>query len=600
MLSLRKRAPTWFARRAGSQECLLDRPSDPVSTARHKVVRSEFECTSMEIRRLLEEGYFQLVVDILRKLSHEFVRRCLTSFPFKVLNRYVPKSFPVWEILLMKLHNNEEGCIPDFPHAACDELVLQIGALLEGTRDRPRENADLIHVCKRILKKVYMQYNNVLQPLIRENKRIELALYSLSLHLPIGTDSSAVSLHTAIKDEIEACILDYQETLEKIAEIEAKESRILSQMLSDTHQNGRVPNGQTPPIMEFHSPSPSQIQLQERLYSNHWVKRALEPNQRKGNLTQLVEMLKSRIDNDKEVIALYGSIRLRKVSLSDTEAVEPWLRKHQRAVVCCITALKDIEKEIQLGRPSSPTEAGSELSSSLEDTGPDLLTVPILHFRTDEQFVNRAPSARRASAAIPALFNIGEKSVAEGEDMDKMPRRNSVPPPTKQQRPRSTSPMKFLRGVHTALHHGTNGVTQNGAAAVGGGVPENESWKSLYSSRSSWRSLNGRESSSSSIHDLNQGGEEPTQAFRRAQSLKAKGRYVVSPVTPPQLPHLPAGRKKTESHRQSSSNLASTGDSKSSKLKNLFRSGSGGIVTKCDTQQQVSNFLTHCLQLCEV
>ena len=587
MQSLLKRAPAWFARRAGSQECLLDRPSEPVSIVQHKVARSEFEYTSLEIRRLLEEGKFQLGVEMLRKLSHEFVRRCLRSFPFKTLNRCVPKSFPVWEMLLVKLHNNEEGCIPDFPHVHCDELVLQIGQLLEEVVDSPMENADLIHACKRMLKKVYMQYNNVLQPLIKESERIECALYSLSLHLPIGTDSAAVSLHTAIRDEIEACIFDYQETLEKIAEIEAKESQLLSQLSTVTHQNGTIPNDETP-VIEFHSPNPTQIQLQERLYSNQWVKRALEPNQRKGNLAQLVEMLKSRIDNDKEVIALYGRIRSRNKSLSNTEAVEPWLRKHQRAVGCCLAVLKDIEKEIKLQRPSSPTEAGLELSSSLEDAGPDLLTVPVLNFRTDEHFVNRPPFGRRASAAIPALFNIGEKE-AEEEDMDKMARRNSVPPPTKQHRPRSTSPMKFLRGAHPALHHGTNGVTQNGAAAVGGGITENGSWKSLYSSR---RSLNGRENSSS-IHDLNQVGE-PAQAFRRAQSLKAKGRYVVTPVAPPQPPHLTAGRKKTETHRQSSSNLATTssaagGDSKSSKLKNLFRSGSGGLVTKCDTQQQVSN-----------
>lgn len=594
MQSLRKRAPTWFARRAGSQECLLDRPSEAVSAVQHKVVRSEFECTSLEIRRQLEEGRFHSVVETLRKLSHDFIRRCLKSFPFKVLNRHVPKSIPVWEVLLVKLHNNEEGCIPDFPHSACDELVLQIGQVLEDAGDTTKDNADLIHACKRILKKVYLQYNKVLQSLIKENERIERALYSLSLHLPIGTDSSAVSLHTAIREEIEACVCDYQETLERVAEIEEKESRLLSQMLTEVHQNGAVPNRGLS-VVEIHSPNPSQLQLQERLYSNQWVKRALEPNQRKGNLTQLIEMLKTRIDSDKEVIALFGCIRSRNKLLSDTEAVEPWLRKHQRGVGRCIAILKDIEKELQPQCRPSPTEAGSELSSSLEDTGPDLLTVPVLplfQYKTEEHFLNRHLSTRRASAAIPALFNIGEKEVEE--DMDKMARRNSAPPPTSQQRPRSTSPMKFLRGPLPAFHPSTDGVTQNGAAAVGGGVTENGSWKS-YLSRSSCRSLNWRESSSS-IHDLNQ-ADEPTQAFRRAQSLKAKGRYAVSPVTPPQPPQLPAGRKKTETHRRSSSNLATAstaGDSKSSKIRNIFRSGSGGLVTRCDTQQQVrssySNF----------
>ena len=581
--TLRKRAPSWFARRAGSQECLLDRPSEQSASPRQEVARTKFEVTSMKTRQLLEKGQYQQTVDLLCDLSHDYTRRCLESFPFRVLNRLVPKSFAVWETLLMKLHNNEDGYIPDFPYTACDELVLQIGRLLERAVDMPRDNADLIHACKRVLKKVYVQYNGVLQPLVKEQERIEQALYSLSLHLPIGTDHSAVSLHTAIRDEIEACVADYQESLERIAEIEEKESLVLSRMLTEIHQNGAVPNGEMP-VIEFHAPSPSQIQLQERLYSNQWIMRALEPNQRRGNLAQLVEMLKSRIAGDKEVITLFGSIRSRNRFLSDADAVEPWLRKHQRAVEFSSTMLKDIEKEMQLNivqHPPSPVEVTSELSSSLEDSSHDLLTVPVLQIRTEEHYVNRPLSIRRASAAIPVLFNIGEKE-AEGEDTDKMARRYSVPPPSSQQRPRSTSPMKFLRAAHSAVR-GTNGVTQNGGAP-----PENGSCKSLNSSRSSTRSLNGRETSSS-VHDLNQELQLPTQAFRRAQSLKAKGRYAVSVVTPlAPPPLLVAGRKKSEALHQSSSNLTVTAsDSKPSKLKNLFRSGSGGLVARCDTQQQV-------------
>ena len=587
MRSLRKRAPSWFARRAGSQECLLDQPSSghqQQSATRPEVVRTKFEMTSLKVRQLLEKGKFQQVVDLLRDCSHDHIRHCLESFPFKILNRYVPKSFTVWETLLMKLHNNEDGYIPEFPYKACDELVLQIGQLLERAGDMPRDNADLIHDCKRVLKKVYMQYNEVLQPLLKEHDRIERAIYTLSLHLPIGTDQSAVSLHTAIRDELEACMADYRESLQRISEIEEKESLLLSRMLSDIHQNGMVPNGEVP-VIEFHAPSPSQIQLQERLYSNQWVMRALEPNQRQGNLSQLVEMLKARISGDKEVISLFGTIRSRNKFLSDSDAVEPWLRKYKRAVEHSIVVIKDIGKDQQLNvvqDPPSPTEA--ELSSSLEDGSHDLLAVPVLQIYPDEPNTSRLLSIRRASAAIPALCNIEE-------DMDKMARRYSVPPPGSQQRPRSTSPMKFLRATHLTVR-GANGVTTNGRSH-----PENGSCKSLNSSRSSSRSLNGRDSSSS-IHDLNQELEAPTQAFRRAQSLKTKGRYAVSLVTP--LPPPPllqvAGHKKAEPvhHHQSSSNLTvtqvGTPESKPSKLRNLFRSGSAGLVTRCDTQQQVSPY----------
>lgn len=587
MRSIRKRAPTWLSRRMGSQECLLDKPNDVQCTLRVDT-KTEFEITSLKIKHFLEKGKFQMVVEMIRELQHDFIRQCLESFPFKILNKHIPKSFPIWETLLMKLHNNEDGFIPSFPYAACDELVLQIGKLLESVEDMPHENADLIHACKRVLKKVYMQYNGVLQPLIKENKRTEHAIYSLSLHLPIGIDSSAVSLHTAIRDEVEACITDYQESLEKIVDIEEKESLTLSQMFREIHQDE---NGQQP-VIEFHAPNFNQVQLQERLYSNQFIMRALEPNQRRGNLAQLMEMLKTRIVDDKEVIALFGSVRSRNELLSDKDAVAPWLRKHQRSVECSIALLKHIEKELQLNmtqRPSSPMEAGSELSSSLEDNGStDHLSVPVMQYRTgptDDHIVNRPPSIRRASAAAHTLFNIGERE-GEDDEAEKMARRYSVPPHNNDKRPRSASPMKSLR---------TNGIVKSASNGTQNGTMENGSCKSLNSSRSSSRSLNGR-GSSPSIHDFNLTTELqlPMQAFRRAQSLKAKGRYAVTVVTPqPTLPSRPlvAGRKKAKALHQSSTNLsmpAPGSDVKPSKLKNMFRSGSAGLVTRLDTQQQVS------------
>ena len=197
MQSLRKRAPSWLTRRMGSTECLVVKHSEgpPLSSAHTK---TEFELTSLKVKQLLEKGNFQKVVENVRELPHDFLLKCLESFPFKMLNKNIPKSFPVWETVLMKLHNNEDGYIPQFPYAACDELVLEIGSLLESIEDMPQENADLIHACKLVLKKVYMQYNGVLKPLIKELKRTDHAIYSLSLHLPLGTDCSAVLLHTAI------------------------------------------------------------------------------------------------------------------------------------------------------------------------------------------------------------------------------------------------------------------------------------------------------------------------------------------------------------------------------------------------------------------
>lgn len=571
--TIRKHTSSWLSRRVGSQE-YLDRVTD---TCPQCAIRceSEFEITSQKVKHHLEKGEYQAVVEMLRELQHNFILKCLESFPFKVLNKEIPKSFPIWETLLMKLQHSEDSYIPQFLYAACNELVLQIGRLLESVKDMPQENADLIHACKRVLKKVYMQHNGVLEPLLKENERIERAIYSLSLHLPLGTDRSACSLYTAITNEVQACVADYKDAVDRLKDVKEKESLSLSQILGEIPWDNMDSDEQ--PVIEFHAPSLSQIQLQERLYINQCIMRALEPNQRSGNLAQLLEMLKKRILGDKEVIALFGSIRMRDGFLSDMDAVEPWLRKHQRGVECSIAMLKDVEKELNIPlHPPSPTE---EFGSSLEDNDIMHVSVSSLQYKStnapSDDHLLKPSFNRRGSVAVPMLVNIGEK---EGEDeTDLMARRHSVPPHC-EQRPRSASPMKFMR---TNVISRTTG-TQNGTI-------ENGSCKSLNSSHSSNRSLNARENSSS-IHDLNSSElQQPVQAFRRAKSLKAKGSYAVTLVAPqPSMP-LVAGRKKAATLHQSSTNLSSISNGNSNKLMRMFRSGSGGLVSRMDThQQQVS------------
>ena len=577
MRSIRRHTNSWFSLRYNSTAESPDAtPTEPPIIMRHSNTKTEFELTSVRTKHLLEKGKFQKVVEMLRELSRDFLLKCLESFPFKALNKSIPESFPVWETLLMKLHNNEDGYIPQFPYAACDKLVLQIGRLLECAEESSHENADLIHACKRVLKKVYMQYNGVLDPLYKEHQMTEHAIYSLSLHLPLGTDLSAVPLHVAIKEELKACLTDYQNALELLEDLSHKESLSLSQVLYE------VRDGAENEMVEFHAPNPNQIQVQERLYFNQCITRALQPNSRQDNLPQLLELLNKRIVGDKEVTSVFGSIRMSNESISNTEPVQPWLKKHQRAIECSIAMLKEIEKELEINVPRtiSPIEMGcSELSSSLDDS--DIITVPsisINSFLSDEPYIK--PGMRRGSA-IPVLFNIGERE-GEEEEIQKSERRFSGPIRC---RPRSASPNKALRinGMN-----GTNGITNTIQR-------RNGSTKSLSSCNSSFHSLNGK-NNSSSIHDLNSTTERiPTLAFTRVQSLKASANFVVSAGGSQPSRTLVAGRKKSEACNHSINNLStSTGNvSKPSKLKRLFRSGSGGLVTRWDIQ--VCVFIYLCL-----
>ena len=549
---IKSRTKAWFAaRRMGSTECLNTKPllETPI-LSRRPDSKTHFELTSLKVKHFLEKKKFQKVVELLRELPHNVILKCLESFPFKALNKAVPESFPVWETLLMKLHNSEDGYIPQFPYAACDELVLQISRLLEKCEGSQPGDPDLPYACKRVLKKVYMQYNEVLERLYKEHDRIDHALYSLGLHLPLGTDQMAITLQQAIIEEVQASLVDYMDALERLQEISQNEVFSLTEAVLESQKGGAV-NGDFPSLDLPFALNPNQLQLQERLYFNQCILTTLQPSRRIGNLTELLEIMNERIKGDKEVLAVFGSVRLRNGVITDAEPVEPWLRKHQKAVECAITTLKDIEKELEITIPkvSSPIELTGDVQVSISappDDSPQI--VPVVQQLTLEEDLLPIVD-RRHSAAILDDY-LWEEEVLEEEESDDngktLERKFSLPTHAQRSiRPRSVSPHKIIR----ISNHTSNVSNSN---------------KSFNSTGESSQNLSNG-ANSASIHDLQSTREaQPLPAFTRVQSLK----------TPPSVV---AGKKKSpfiNTLSMSSGNV----HTKSKSFKKLFRSGSGDLV----------------------
>ena len=547
MKNLKTRATAWLAgRRMGSTDNLLSYKAESTILPYRPDSKTQFELTSLKIKQLLEKKKYPKVVELLREYPHDFILKCLESFPFKALNKAVPDTFPIWETLLTKLHNSEDGYIPQFPYAACDELVLQIARLMEMCEDNRHEDSqELMQSCRRVLKKVYMQYNEVLEQLYKEYDKVEHALYTLSLHLPLGIDHTAVSLQQAIMEEVQACLVDYNDAIERLEEMTQNEVLSLNEALMERQTNGSENDF---PTTDFPlAPNPNQVQLQERLYFNQCMLTTLQPSRRRGNLAELLEILSERIKGDKEVLAIFGNIRQNNESISDSEPVEPWLRRHQRAVEGVIAALKEIEKELEITLPKTDSETNLEEIHLRIDEGPQI--VPLnRHKSLDEE--RPLLEVRRVSGTVVVGEYLWEDEEGEAE--------RELSPPT-ERRPRSTSPHKILRT----------------------GGPVTGSMRSCHSTHSSdGSSTNLISGASVSVHDLHTTREtQPMLAFTRVQSLK----------TPPSR-SVVAGKKKSGGIFPSSfTNLSrSSGNvSSKSKPKKLFRSGSGGHLPSWD--RQVSN-----------
>ena len=523
------------------------------------------EVTSIKIRQLLEKGQFQKVVDYLRELPRDYVLSCLESFPFIALNKAVPKSFLIWETLLTKLHNSEEGFIPQFPYKACDELMMRVAWLLENSSEE-----ELIHSCKRVLKCVYMQYNEVLERLYKEHDRVQHALYTLGLHSPLGTDPClALSLEQAIKEEVQASLEDYSTALEQLEVMNQVET-------TSSSKKGRkfsLDNGERDVSLKqtdmFVAPNPTQVQLHERLYQNQRIFTTLQPNRRSGTLQQLLEFLNERIHGDKEVLSIFGRIRERDSSLTDSSPVQPWLCKYQHALDLAIEALKDIEKdlEITIPRVESPMQfcpTSRDSASNGEEESPQ--TVPFLYRPRSRSYENEKCSCRRHSA-IPTI----DTSVAGEEDrmiVAKVspPKRNlSVPHPSNF-RPRSASPHKTMRVV--------NGVPP----------PRTGSMKSISSSNDS--SINLTNGNSSSVHDLHSTREyPPSLAFTRVQSLKTnKSVQVVAGKRKKSITIPPNSFTNLSTISVSTGSVNNGSQSGKKQKKNFHRSESGELAQTWDRQ----------------
>jgi hypothetical protein len=311
--------------------------------------RSDFELTSIFIRQQIDKKNYNEIVDTLRKLPRDYILKCLESFPFKALNRSVPHSFPIWETLLVKLHSSEEGYVAQLPCAACDELVIRIADILAYLNRHSDQSNDLYLQCKRVLKRVYIQYPDILGNLMKEYERLSRALYSLTLHIPLGTDASAKSLQEAICDDIHMTIKNLKSSLEDLEELTREN-------IGHVKQNGlnsrQVYN---------------QRDIQERLYYNHCIARCALPSKIKSNLAQLLEMLDSRIQGDKDILALFASLRQRHETLTDAEPVEPCLRSYQASIECAISILQEIQNELAITSPSgSPDKKEDEMQSHFE------------------------------------------------------------------------------------------------------------------------------------------------------------------------------------------------------------------------------------------
>lgn len=309
---------------------------------------SPYEATSEKIQLLLNIGDIRTAVAVLSTMQAEYLLKCMPTFPMRLMKRLLPKTLPVWEVLLDKINDIEDDSIPQCVYAAYDGLVLHCAHKMLHLQVALMENTSTeLTAINQLLRKVYLQYPEVVERFVGLREQTSSAIHCLMQHFPLQLESAVVSLQEAIRNEVSSSILDFQESLKNLSSFAAQEKFSFPDMM----MNGHLPQGSDS------SPPPTspmnQIQMQERLYFNQAVLRTIQPTRRNGNLAVLSEMLMHRIQGDKEVLSLFGTLR-KELEIGDNISVEVCLKQHQQALEMVIISLRRIKLDVD-GECGFPT-----------------------------------------------------------------------------------------------------------------------------------------------------------------------------------------------------------------------------------------------------
>lgn len=324
------------------------------SIRKKQSIPSPYEATSEKIQLLLNIGDIKTAVAVLSTLQAEYLLKCIPTFPMKHMKRMLPKTLPVWEVLLGKINDIEDDSIPQCVYAAYDSLVLHCAHKMLQLQTAPTENTDReLTAINQLLRKVYLQYPEVVERFVGLREQTGSAIHCLMQHFPLQLETATVSLQEAIRDEISSSILDFQDSIKNFNSLTAQEKFSFPEMMIGGPQ-GR--DSSPPPTSPM-----NQVQMQERLYCNQAVLRTIQPTRRNGNLAVLSEMLMHRIHGDKEVLSLFGSLR-KELEIGDNVSVEACLKQHQQALELVIISLRRIKLDVD-GESGFPVMSNARLST---------------------------------------------------------------------------------------------------------------------------------------------------------------------------------------------------------------------------------------------
>ncbi|XP_045532471.1 uncharacterized protein LOC123720063 [Pieris brassicae] len=310
--------------------------------------KNTYTSPRLALRRvlLLAEGrQFREAAAILSRLGPGVLQSVASELPIDLLIESLPHSAHLIETLLNRLISLE--IIPR-PELQCEAVAWRLVGLLgseQGSGLRGR-------TCR--LASALVQYSPDARESVDSRRRqLDAAVQGLGTHgLTADSSGTLISLHVAMKNELQRHVEVYKQALHKLEELSSV--TVNQDPASSSHQR----------LLAL-----SHADVERRLIDNKSLLTIVDkPALRQ--LPTLVSSLSARVESDKAVLACVGQIKRSDptLDLSDTRPVAGVLMNYSRGCAAVLSQMTETQAPVET--PRSPTDSASDGYHSDSDDTP--------------------------------------------------------------------------------------------------------------------------------------------------------------------------------------------------------------------------------------
>ncbi|XP_040175537.1 uncharacterized protein LOC120908522 isoform X1 [Anopheles arabiensis] len=301
--------------------------------------REGFTSPRQVLRRLmlLSEGrQYREAATVVGRLGPSVLRSVVAELPMDILIEALPHSTYLLESFFNRLNAVVATPRPDVP---CEAIMWHLVKLFSN----PHETG-LRQRCMKLAQAIGIWQPSLRESLLARRKQLDQAIQGLGVHgLTADQTGSLISLHVALKNELQRHIDTYKAAIHKLEELSPVTS----------HQDPAQSSHQRLLAIGYGD-------IQQRLIDNKTLLTMLDKPALK-QLAQLVENLSQRVQNDKEVLFCVGQIRRTDATANTEERpAAGLLMNYSRG---CDTVL-GLMGPIATLPPSSPTSNGCSSGGS--------------------------------------------------------------------------------------------------------------------------------------------------------------------------------------------------------------------------------------------